>query len=81
MVQTTLTRLGAAGKKCPKRREHLIWLSSPHAGDEEREKLVQQAIAAGRMQETDDVQFVSWMTCLSADCPVCRPAKTEPEGN
>jgi hypothetical protein len=81
MVQSTQKRLCAAGEKGRKRREHLIWLDNPHASDEEREKLVQQAIAAGRMQESDDVQFVSWMTCLSADCPVCRPAKTEPEGN
>jgi hypothetical protein len=71
MVQSTEKRLQGVGEKHLKPKQCLLWLDNPHASEEERAKLIQQAIADRRMQEIDDVTFVSWMKCLAEDCRVC----------
>jgi hypothetical protein len=71
MTQSTRKRLRAAGTPNRNPRIQMIWLDGPHVSEEDREHLIRQAIADGRMQETDEVAFAHWETCLSIDCRVC----------
>ena len=68
-VHSTQKRVRAIRTR--KRRTHLLWLDSPHASEEERENLIRQAIAEGRMKQTDEVVFAHWKKCLSIDCRIC----------
>src|SRR5262249_58825578 len=68
IVQSTQKRLGEICKAdFTPQRTQLLWLDSPHASEEERANLIRQAIAEGRMKQTDEVVFAHWKKCLSID--------------
>jgi hypothetical protein len=71
-VQSTRKRLDdiRTADSTPQRTQ-LLWLDNPHASEEECQNLIRQAIAEGRMKQTDEVVFTHWEKCLSIDCRIC----------